>query len=63
VIDGAVDLSVKGDATQTIKPGSSWLVPTGTPHKGQIGGQGLKYEATYTVEKGKPLATPVPAPT
>ncbi|HME25776.1 MAG TPA: cupin domain-containing protein [Acetobacteraceae bacterium] len=61
-LEGGGELRVKGEATQTTKPGSTWVIAPVTPHTLHNGGQTTKLALTYTVEKGKPLATPVPAP-
>ena len=62
MLEGGGKLRVKGEATQMTKPGSTWVIPPVTPHTVRNGGQTSKGVLTYTVEKGKPLATPVPAP-
>lgn len=61
-VEGGGEFHMKGEAAETIKPGSSWVVPPGTPHVFRNGSQLSKLAVTFTVEKGKPLATPVAAP-
>ena len=61
-LEGGGELRVKGEATQMAKPGASWVIARGNPHTLKNGGQPTRLAITYTVEKGKPLATPVPAP-
>ncbi|HEY2617186.1 MAG TPA: cupin domain-containing protein, partial [Acetobacteraceae bacterium] len=61
-LEGGGELRVKGEATQITKPGSAWVIAAATPHTLRNGGSTTKLALTYTVEKGKPLATPVPAP-
>ena len=61
-LEGGGELLVKGEAAQMTKPGSSWVIAQANPHTLKNGSQAPKLAITYTVEKGKPLATPVPAP-
>jgi quercetin dioxygenase-like cupin family protein len=61
-LSGGSELRVKGEATQTIKPGSSWVIAPAIPHTVTNGAELSRLAVTYTVEKGKPLATPVPPP-
>lgn len=63
VLEGVGELRVKDAGTQQIKPGASWVTPAETPHTLKNGSQPSKLFVTFTVQKGKPLATPVPAPT
>jgi quercetin dioxygenase-like cupin family protein len=60
VIEGGVELSVKNQATQTLKAGDAWGVPPETPHALKNGDKKTKYAITYVVEKGKPLVSPAP---
>ena len=62
-LDGTGELIVKGLGTQVMKPGFSWVTPPETPHVLKNGSRATKLFVTFTVQKGKPLATPVPAPT
>jgi quercetin dioxygenase-like cupin family protein len=62
-LEGAGELSIKGEASQMIKPGFSWVTAPETPHKLKNGSAPTKLFVTFTVQKGKPLATPAPAPT
>jgi quercetin dioxygenase-like cupin family protein len=62
-VEGSGELHVKGQAAQMLGPGSSWLTAAETPHTLRNGPQASKLFVTFTVQKGKPLATPVPAPT
>ena len=59
-LDGSAELSIKGQPDRMVKAGDSFQVPTETAHSAKIGDQPLKLVVTYTVEKDKPLATPVP---
>jgi quercetin dioxygenase-like cupin family protein len=61
VLDGTLMLWVEGRPTITIKVGDSFFVEAGRPHETANEGTSMaRILATYTVEKGKPLATPVP---
>ncbi len=62
MLEGGGDLRMKGEATQMTKPGSSWVIAPVTPHTLRNGGQTTKLVVTFTAEKSKPLASPVPAP-
>ena len=62
-LEGDGELRIKGEATKMIKPGFSWVTAPETPHTLKNGSQATKLFVTFTVQKGKPLATPVPAPT
>ena len=43
-----------------MKAGESYKVPPGAVHDARTGASCAEVIATYVVEKGKPLATPVP---
>jgi len=61
VLEGALILEIDGEAPRTIKAGEVFMVPAGKHHDAKNGAPGTtKVIATYIVEKGKPLATPVP---
>ncbi|WHQ70488.1 cupin domain-containing protein [Methylorubrum extorquens] len=62
-LEGDGELHIKGEAMKMLKPGFSWLTPSETPHTLKNGSQATKLFVTFTVQKGKPLSTPVPAPT
>jgi quercetin dioxygenase-like cupin family protein len=60
VLEGTLEYHVEGKPTATYKPGDVLLVPPGTIHWVKNIGSGNGAElATYFVEKGKPLVTPV----
>lgn len=61
-LEGGGELRVKGEATQITKPGSTWVIAQANPHTLKNGDHPTRLSITYTVEKGKPLATQVPAP-
>ncbi len=60
VLDGTFLLEQTGKPAVTIKAGQAFLIPAGTIHNATNTGSGTaRILATYIVEKGKPLATPV----
>ena len=60
VLDGVVQLEVDGKPPVTVKAGEVFFVPAGTIHAAKNVATGQSNVlATYFVEKGKPLATPV----
>ena len=58
LVEGELTLMVQGQPDAVFKPGQSWMIPAGTPHDAKAGPGGAKVIAVYTVEKGKPLASP-----
>ena len=62
VLEGTLQLEVAGQAPRTLKAGEAFFIPAGVVHDGKnIGSGPAKVLATYVVEKGKPVATMVPA--
>jgi len=60
VLEGTLVLEVDGQPARTVKAGESFFVPAGVVHAGKNPGEGKAVVfATYIVEKGKPVATPV----
>ena len=60
VLEGTLELQVAGEPPRTLKAGEAFFVPAGVVHDGKNVGSGpAKVLATYIVEKGKPVATPV----
>ena len=59
LLEGDFTLIVQGQPDRVVKAGESYLVAAGVPHDAKTGPQGAKVLATYVVEKGKPLASPV----
>lgn len=60
VLEGQLLLEVDGQPPRTIKAGEAFLVPANTIHAGKNNGSGKGVVlATYVVDKGKPVATPV----
>jgi quercetin dioxygenase-like cupin family protein len=61
VMEGAITLDVDGAPSRTLKAGDVFIIPAGAIHNAtnsQTAGAAIL--ATYIVEKGKPLTTPVP---
>src|ERR1700712_2687779 len=59
VMEGTLQVEIEG-ATKTVKAGEPFLIPAGKVHDAKnIGSGPATVIATYIVEKGKPLATPV----
>ena len=59
VIEGTISVEIDG-VTRAVKAGEAFAIPAGKPHNASNTGSGkAAILATYIVEKGKPLATPV----
>jgi quercetin dioxygenase-like cupin family protein len=60
VVEGALEYALEGRPPVTLKTGDVLFIPAGTPHAVKNIGSGNAAElATYLVEKGKPVLTPV----
>jgi quercetin dioxygenase-like cupin family protein len=60
ILEGTLQLQIEGKPPVTLNAGQAFFVPAGVVHDGKNVGKGpLKVLATYIVEKGKPVATPV----
>jgi len=60
VLEGSILLEIDGQPPRTVNAGEAFFVPAGVVHDGKNAGSGVaKVLATYIVEKGKPVATPV----
>ena len=60
ILEGTLVLEIDGKPPVTLKAGDVFFVPAGVPHDGRnTGSVPAKVLATYVVEKGKPVATPV----
>ena len=60
VIEGRVNLEQAGKPAVTLNAGQTFLIPAGTIHNATNTGSGTaRILATYIVEKGKPLTTPI----
>jgi quercetin dioxygenase-like cupin family protein len=60
VVDGGGTLFVQGSADRAVAAGDSFLIPPEVPHALQNKAAPTRLLVTYTVERGKPLATPAP---
>ena len=61
VISGEGELLIDGQPALKIKTGDGFVVPNGAIHDARnTGTQPLNLAVVYVVEKGKPIATPVP---
>ena len=61
VLEGSITLDVQGLAPVTLKAGDVFFVPAGKVHDAtNTGTAPAKIVATYVVEKGKPMTSPVP---
>ena len=58
MLDGEMVLLIDGQPEKTVRIGESYQVPASAVHDARTGPQGAKVNATYVVEKGKPLASP-----
>lgn len=59
VLEGELQLEIKGQPPVMLKAGDAFFVPANTVHGGKNVGSGtLKVLATYIVAKGKPVASP-----
>lgn len=61
ILEGIVTLEIQGRPGSMKKAGDVFIIPAGTVHNARNTGAALaKVLATYVIEKGKPVATPVP---
>lgn len=61
VLEGVLNVLIEGQPALIVKAGESFVIPAGATHDAQNKGTvPVKLAAVYLVEKGKPLATPVP---
>jgi quercetin dioxygenase-like cupin family protein len=60
VIEGGAVMSVDGQATVSMKAGETYRIESGLAHDVATGSLPAKVIAVYVVEKGRPLATPLP---
>ena len=62
-LEGEVLIHFAGEPDRVVKAGQPVLIAPGLPHNDcNVSGKPFKALAHYIVEKGKPLASPVPAP-
>lgn len=61
VLSGSILLEVQGQNPLVKQAGEGFIIPQGTIHNARNTGQVLaRVLATYIIEKGRPVATPVP---
>jgi quercetin dioxygenase-like cupin family protein len=61
ILEGEAEILVEGQPVLKVKPGDSFIIPSGAKHDAHnTGTQPLKLVGVYIVEKGQPLATPAP---
>jgi quercetin dioxygenase-like cupin family protein len=60
-ISGTSSMEIEGEPARLMRAGETYLIPAGKVHDARaVGSEPAKVLAVYVVEKGKPLATPVP---
>jgi len=57
IMEGEGKLMIDGGQEIALRPGGHFQVPPGAPHSAQFS-KAAKISLSYTVEKGKPLASP-----
>ena len=61
--EGETELMIAGQPPRLIKAGEGFVIPAGVIHSAKNPGTATaKLVGVYVVEKGKPLASPAPAP-
>jgi quercetin dioxygenase-like cupin family protein len=60
VLDGTITLEIQGKPAAMKKAGEGFIIPAGTVHNARNTSKAAaRVLATYVIEKGKPVATPV----
>ena len=60
VLEGTVVVEIDGKPATTLKAGQGFIIPAGAIHNAtNKSSAGAKVLATYIIDKGKPVATPV----
>lgn len=63
VLAGTMALDTPGQPRRILRAGDSFMMPRGQAHNGiSIGRRPAELLITYTLDKGAPVRTPVPAP-
>ncbi len=63
VMEGEATLLIAGQAPRKVSAGEAFVIPGGVVHNAMNNGTvTVKLVGVYVVEKGKPLASPAPAP-
>jgi quercetin dioxygenase-like cupin family protein len=62
VLKGSMTLKVRGQQDRVLKAGDSFFNPRGAVHSvtAEPGGDGATAVSTWIIDKGQPIATPVP---
>ena len=59
IIEGGFELLIEGEPPRHLVASQSYQVPPAKVHDARTGPAGAKVIATYVVEKGKPIASPI----
>jgi len=63
VTEGEGELLIAGQPPRKVVAGDAFIIPAGTPHNARnTGSVPIKVVGVFIVEKGKPMASPAPAP-
>jgi quercetin dioxygenase-like cupin family protein len=63
VMEGEATLMIAGQPPRKVAAGEGFVIPAGVVHNAKNdGATAIKLVGVYVVEKGKPLASPAPAP-
>src|ERR1035437_7620948 len=61
ILEGEGEILIEGQPALRVKPGDSFIIPTGAKHDAHnTGTQPLKLVGVYLVDKSQPMATPAP---
>lgn len=61
ILEGRGEILVEGQPALNVKPGDSFIIPSGAKHDAHnTGAQPLRLVGVYIVDKNQPLATPAP---
>ena len=61
ILEGQGEILVEGQPALNVKPGDSFIIPSGAKHDAHnTGVQPLRLVGVYIVDKNQPLATPAP---
>jgi len=60
LLEGDYTMLISGQPPRTLKVGDTLEVPAGVVHEERAGNHAVKLLVVFTVEKGKPLASPAP---
>ena len=61
ILEGQGEILVEGQPALPVKPGDSFIIPSGAKHDAHnTGTQPLRLVGIYVVDKSQPMATPAP---